>query len=807
LLLSTIVSRASAYPLVSSFYRIGAVLAETGDRITLFDSSGAKNEAHDKPSELIRAYTHFVHWTSSQLRFYQDELLVVSSKLILSTPADLLDVDAVISALEATLSLGISYLPAAEIGVSALEKWHAQHPVQLSKMLAKVVPLLAPFLNQRESAIKKDMPQKAGIKVAVSTGDDISDYAKLQLRVLKFLGSVGGAASTILCRPPERLSNELGGATLSTEDLQLSLELSDVTVIVPVGALMLEVGELALNSTERRVKTSASETFHALVCYLCGKTATHPHTAGSKSVFYGLWRPVLGCILRLATDPEKICRALFEPLLFQLLRWLSSNSKTFPFEYSDAVDQLITGLSDANSATRAMSSKCIASILISAVEAESLRPKSSEHVDDIFVRLFSLCRHPGAVQRSGAAMTISYFLRSLNEENVSVVKSYATRCLLSLLSALRFSDRDAKGNASGNFTSQIIITKAIQKIEREISRSPELFKSSIGAEADQLSLSELTDWLFRHVSSREGTFRTVCRRMFVTFSKLVSGTSCKQWIVNFSESSPNQTISSIIAPVANLAPPQYCEQDDCISGSWRTLDWLKQFCASVEAFTWLTMLLEGRADLIFTGGDTLAGANSKRKRDHPESTETGLRADETTISAAISVFLKFSTGNSRNGSLDYEKREYAAYVEGTSAVCQLVSLALKSRDPAVAGVIDVEDSAVQASLTEKLLDVLMRDDASNEHTAEIKRCIGEITRSSSGWSHQLRRHAEMVADSLGRDLSSSKFVVDTRRILSVSSLFFEVRRFGPQTFPVIISNCWSFSRYVPKADLYRRAAQ
>jgi hypothetical protein len=134
-------------------------------------------------------------------------------------------------------------------------------------------------------------------------------------------------------------------------------------------------------------------------------------------------------------------------------------------------------------------------------------------------------------------------------------------------------------------------------------------------------------------------------------------------------------------------------------------------------------------------------------------------------------------------------------------------LALKSRDPAVAGVIDVEDSAVQASLTEKLLDVLMRDDASNEHTAEIKRCIGEITRSSSGWSHQLRRHAEMVADSLGRDLSSSKFVVDTRRILSVSSLFFEVRRFGPQTFPVIISNCWSFSRYVPKADLYRRAAQ
>lgn len=780
-------SRASTYPLVSSFYRIGAILAETGDKIMLFGSSGAKDEVQDNPSELIRAYAHFVRWTSSQLRFYQDELLVASSKLILSTPADLLDVDAVISALEATLSLGISYLPAAEIGVSALEKWHAQHPDQLSTMLAKIVPLLAPFLNQRASAMKKAMPWTGGIRVGVSSGEDTSDYEKLQLRVLKFLGSVGGPASTIISRPPEKLSNQFGGATQSAEDLQLSLELSDVTVILPVGALMLEIGELALNSTERSVKASASETFHALVCYLCGKTATHPHTAGSKSVFYGLWHPVLGCVLQLATDPEKICRALFEPLLFQLLRWLSSNSKTLPFEYSDVVDQLITGLSDPSSATRAMSSKCIASILTSAVEAESLGPKSSEHVDDIFVRLFSLCRHPGAVQRSGAAMTISYFLRSLNEENVGVVKSYAMRCLLSLLSALRFSDRDANGDASGNFTSQSIVTKAIQKIEREVSRSPELFKSSNGAEVDQLSLSELTHWLFRHLSSREGTFRTVCRRMFVTFSRLVSGTSCKQWVIDFSESSPKQAISSIIAPVATLAPPQYSEQDDSGERLRRILGWLKQFCASVEAFTWLAMLLEDRADLIFTGGDDLAGAKSKRKRTHPESTGGDLEANETTLATAISAFLKFSAGSSRNENLDYEKREYAAYVEATSAVCQLVSLALKSRDPAVAGVIDVEDSTVQASLTEKLLEVLMRDDASHEHSAEIKRSIGEVTSSSSSWSQQLRRHAEMVADALDRDLFNNNFV-DTQRILSVSSLFFEVRLAGSWNVLVTISN-------------------
>ncbi|KAH7476855.1 DNA-dependent protein kinase catalytic subunit [Phytophthora ramorum] len=48
------------------------------------------------------------------------------------------------------------------------------------------------------------------------------------------------------------------------------------------------------------------------------------------------------------------------------------------------------------------------------------------NVDDIFERVFSLCRHPGAVQRSGAAASISYFLRSLNEEDGTVLTSDET---------------------------------------------------------------------------------------------------------------------------------------------------------------------------------------------------------------------------------------------------------------------------------------------------------------------------------------------------------------------------------------------
>ncbi|KAL4175823.1 hypothetical protein KRP22_000782 [Phytophthora ramorum] len=111
--------------------------------------------------------------------------------------------------------------------------------------------------------------------------------------------------------------------------------------------------------------------------------------------------------------------SLFEPLLFQLLRWLAMNKDTYPFEYASMLDELTRSLSDPETAVRTMSARCIAALLSLALE-DSV---AQINVDDIFERVFSLCRHPGAVQRSGAAASISYFLRSLNEEDGTVLTS------------------------------------------------------------------------------------------------------------------------------------------------------------------------------------------------------------------------------------------------------------------------------------------------------------------------------------------------------------------------------------------------
>jgi len=738
-----VISSSSKLPLVSSFYRIGSLLATTMDDLAYFEASLKPGNCDtDRRSRFRDDFTSFVQQVCSQARFYQDELLLTCAELVLATPIGLLAIEAMIDITKSILELGRSYLPAAIVAVRALERWQKRRPDKLEAVIHKIVPLLSGYLDQ-EGVYNEEPPiAKTAATSAVKNSDPskVSDLVQLQRRIMLILGKCSGKVSLLMSEPPSIVNASGSMGSVSSPFFRLELQLSEVPLSLTMDPILSHLGELAAHSSVRSVKVNASEGYHALVCYLCGKTAMHPHTAGKKTVFYDMWCGVFATVVRLATDQEKVCRSLFQPLLFQLLRWLSVNSDTFPFEYASLLDELTRSLSDSETAVRTMSARCVASLLSIALECGVT---AREKVDNIFERIFSLCRHPGAVQRSGAAASISYFLRSLNEENGAVLTRFALPCLKNLLFALRLCDSDVRSKTGGVDISRDVISKAVLKIERGISRFPQLFlkgskthRPATAFEADTI-LQETTVWLFHQTGAREALFRRLCRRLFVSFSSLISNSS-SDWILAYASSNGKGSISAVLAPTRLLA---HALPDI-------TMEWMEQLSASIESYVWCVELLGDKAERALN--NEAKPEQKKVKRKHTSDTDdTEDRHCQHTLSWTVTNFLKqgdpwteLSTGS----------QWIQTYLSVLVSLCNCIKSVMNNDSVELRNIVEVENDSFRAGVVEKLLQALLhRPDCWASDASlfdEIEAFCADVAERNQDWAGQVQRTGDTLLQSL-----------------------------------------------------------
>jgi DNA-dependent protein kinase catalytic subunit len=82
---------------------------------------------------------------------------------------------------------------------------------------------------------------------------------------------------------------------------------------------------------------------------MIGKSATRPkgnangHDSEDMAAFAKLYAKLFPVIIRLATEIEEISRQLFEPLVFQIVRWFSSSKIYEHPEVESLLDALIEG--------------------------------------------------------------------------------------------------------------------------------------------------------------------------------------------------------------------------------------------------------------------------------------------------------------------------------------------------------------------------------------------------------------------------------------------------------------------------------
>ncbi|KAF1330129.1 DNA-dependent protein kinase catalytic subunit, partial [Globisporangium splendens] len=771
-LLQYTIQQSEKLPVVSSFYHIGKVIGRLAEEVGFFAESSSKDAKSSAVYRLKEEYSLFVGKVCAQLRFYKDELLVASADFVLSTPRSLISVQEMIPAVSATLTIGKSYLSAADIGVSALERWQKDCPDQLDASLEEVIPLLSPYLNRSDEDTKEQPQRLSSTKSAPSIDEEgMTEFGKIQRRILVLLGKIGGNGSLVISGLSSSSNDGETAGGCRIPQFDVSLELSDMSICLAMDKVMIQTGDLAVHSTDRRLKIGACETFHALVCYLCGKTATHPHSSDSKSVFYQIWKKTFPMLVLLATDAEKICRTLFEPLLFQVIRWLCSSSDSYPFEFSMILDELAAGLSQpGNSAVREMSGKAFSEVLSSSIEHEGNTSRSVARAEIIFERLFSLCQHPSSVQRIGGAVTINYVVRSLNQDNTDIISAFALRCIKAFLYSLRLCDRDDQNGRGGMEIARQIIQRAVLKLERAISRFPHLFMRKASGSTRSVSssdscLEDMTEWLFKQTMRRERSFREVCQKIFISFASLVSGAGCKKWIVNYA--GEGQDVTSILAPMDSLVhifPTEESNSED----AGRMIDWLEHFAASVDSFAWCIQILDGDASSVLSMPSGANKHSSKRRSDASGESEMYSTQEKKTFTWAIDNFLNqdYPQQVQASSSAEYliHKRLGQSYTLSLSSLCRLLSPSLASNGESLSWLIDIESGGFQEKLSKRLIQCLGEDQtfsssASTQYFHEIKDFCRTIMASKRHITDVLRQCALEMLDPMMSNTSSVSLLI------------------------------------------------
>ncbi|RHY31622.1 hypothetical protein DYB32_003321 [Aphanomyces invadans] len=647
LYLQQILSKARALPLVSAFYRLATVM------------SRMLSAAPSLPDPLAEDFIQFVVDVSNAMQQYHDELLIATSLFVLAAPTTMVDISTIVPALKQALILGVSHHTTAVAAIEALDLWRVNQPDMLAPLYPDLLPLVAPYL------------------------DATNQSASFQIQVLRLLGSLGGYCRYVV--------QETSPDIAIPAPLNFPLAVDSVHVDISIEPLLYQMKDLAATSIDRTVKSAAGEAYHAIVLYLCGKTATLPRSkaqATEKSIYFDHWHLVFPSLLQLAADADTIIRSLFAPLLAQLLRWFSGVATQYPFEAQAFLDALIDGLSRVDSGgVRDLAAQSITTFL----KYASKQPEStcfSAH--SLFERLFGLCSHPSLPCRLGVGMAINNMYREFREDD-ELVNVYALSIAKYLLVALKPEEPNA--------IAVLPLVQALGHLEKIVmKRAPDLqhdndARIELGG-PECLNLDKFTTWLFANIASSAPTFRSQCLHLFVQFSRMVNRTgSCREWLKQFQKNHSVSQLQDIFAPhhLTSLA----FESDMCQM-------WYNTIAASTECIVWACAPTIGNAGLI---GDAVLFDSGARtgKRTHDDDPIDGCHR----VLVAAKHFVECS-----NDSLSLARNR--AFL----GVCKLVTLAMD--DPVAVPMLHHQVMASNV-LSERFFDlvVLARLDPTVVHFLEL----------------------------------------------------------------------------------------
>lgn len=425
-----IISKSTDYQLISGLYKLLGVSLKICGKIGFFDGIGSKGmliltedegeaESERNTKRLcFKLITANVRELVLRLRQYRDELLASCIQTVLSIPVQFLDIPSYTPCLVRAFTMGRSFLPLTDIGLTALESWHSEQPGELQAVLHLILPVLNPYLyiakeelesnlatNERFAAgtdtsswvfgYGGDKPQGATTKNLATTANEyrpehnLAMQANIQIRIIRLLGKLGGANSNVI--------SDVDGQSLvvawdTTQRVSVDLTFNGGVLKLYLDDILPTMCHLATTSSNRQAKISACEFLHAVALNVT-------NTDDGKGSYEHIYAKLFPIVVKLAADAEKITQQLFESLTQHLIKWslITGSDKSTNVLLGAVTDALA---SETDGALRSFAASTSAHFL--RLYFELKRGHSS--LKTLFSLLHSMSCHPNPYFRLGSVL-------------------------------------------------------------------------------------------------------------------------------------------------------------------------------------------------------------------------------------------------------------------------------------------------------------------------------------------------------------------------------------------------------------------
>ncbi|XP_063698060.1 DNA-dependent protein kinase catalytic subunit-like [Culicoides brevitarsis] len=507
------------YPLISGFVKLLEVLIKIGKETNYFSNL-------NEPFRVL--LSAFVKEIIQRVTQSTAELQLSYLKLIFVCPVVLLK--------DFVRKMTEIYLIAFEFGKNLPVLWIASMALRSleelieviedekrKKLLKKVLPALESFLSSSGDAtvnkIKTEIVRsgtKGGKRTNIKRKFEISEgmeteLLKFQKRIVLFLGKLSlEECQFMLHREPESLE-------LVKWEPKNHLDLKIQANVFKIDQLIPRISHLALFSSDRKTKVAACEFLHTIVLYLIG----------TNNLSTVIWEKLSPKIIELGVDSDAAVQEMFEPLLYQIVHYLSKpdfihlkGTETF-FE---ALLHLISHSS--NNSIQDLSAKLLREFV-----SWSLRHVRRDRVGatpanlkNLFNRLMLYCTDADNNNRKAAVLTFNNLFRITRQEKslvselwIELFYCYCTNYVMTenfYLENHQKPELEQHNIALDNFM-KVFVVQDFTKFDPN-RRFPAVFDARLG-------LKSVALWVLSQCSSiNQRNYRLKCIEMFSVFAKTLN---------------------------------------------------------------------------------------------------------------------------------------------------------------------------------------------------------------------------------------------------------------------------------------------
>ncbi|XJO77166.1 hypothetical protein BDV3_001782 [Batrachochytrium dendrobatidis] len=589
----TWIKHSRKHPLISGYYNMFTLCLKICIDTDFFSDT---DQTRQHALDCKKMFCNYVAHVLRRMWAFKDDLLCSCLSLVLSAPFSILDISKMQDAMQTAFSMGTSYFPMAVVGLDALERWIKNSNVESwQSVLSHVLPSLVEYLSTSPNgtvqntsnshffskkfklgmgAIQRD---KLDSSLETSTIDHI-DLNKIKRRVVLLLGRIGQYNRLLL-------DGKNFDVAISWNREKPPLLFFDVPYRETIARIYFDdiiprISYLAEFSPNRKVKVAALELLYSLILLMLGRIAFGlGHVSDTRCKFHDIFEKVFPCILRIAVDVEPISRSLFQPLLLQIIRWLSIPENRKASETAVLFFACMDAATSDSATQRDFGSKSIAEFLFHFLKnpTDDMDEDSKDYSDvsTIFIRIYHLLDHHEPHKRLGACMIVGK-IKHILQFNTQAATMFTFEMLYHSLYALRISDRDEVSDET-----VVSAQKAVESIAYIIVTRVDLFKNvddlrRLFPGLESSDLLSLIKWLFGQFGSVEYAFAQACRDLFIRFTNLISNKNTM--FDSLIYASPNYLTDQLLSPI--------------LQGNWRHdsalgRKWIQQLSVSLDSFTFL----------------------------------------------------------------------------------------------------------------------------------------------------------------------------------------------------------------------------